>query len=128
MRSSEQATILTLDQPASGSPQDTALITATLQDAAGRRLIEKTVFFNVSGPGGDYFEALITDYAGRAVLGSLPLPAGTYSVAAQFSGVVPLPGGETLILEDERYLSSTASGTLVLNAPTGLLGRLREPR
>ncbi len=44
----KQATVLTLDQPATGSPQDTALITATLQDAAGRRLIEKTVFIQYS--------------------------------------------------------------------------------
>jgi CSLREA domain-containing protein len=90
-------------------------IVATLTDAAGRRLIERTVLFVVSGTGGSHSVAVITDYLGRASLGKVPLPPGVYSITAYFSGVIPLPG-ETLTLDDARYTPSTASGSLTLSS------------
>ncbi len=62
------------------------------------------------------------------MLGGLPLPAGTYSVEVWFSGAVPLPGGGTLTLTDERYIPSTDSGTLALNAPPDCSGAYASPR
>ncbi|MCC6189374.1 MAG: tandem-95 repeat protein [Anaerolineales bacterium] len=95
-------------QPAGGSPADASLLTATLSDAAGRHLGEETVFFVVTGEGQTYYEAVITDYAGRALLGALPLPPGHYTVAAYFSGQVPL--AETLTLSDDRYEPAVYTG------------------
>ncbi len=119
---SKQDTVLTLAQPASGLPGDDALLTATLTAADGRYLGEKSVVFVISGAGGAHSQAAITDYAGRASLGQLPLPPGEYTVNVYFSGSIPLHTGEILTLTDARYNPSTASGTLTLEAepPDGL--------
>jgi hypothetical protein len=92
---------------------------AALQDAEGRPLGQKTVFFivqgnDVQGNALSFAASMITDYAGRAFLDEVPLPDGSYSVEAFFAGAIPLPGG-MVTLEDERYLPSSASGTLELN-------------
>lgn len=114
---SKQNTLLTLAQPAAGVPDDDVLLTATLRAADGRRLGEKAVIFVISGAGGAFSQVAITDYAGRASIGQLPLPVGTYNVNVYFSGSIPLHTGEILTLNDARYHASTASGTLTLLAP-----------
>jgi hypothetical protein len=115
----KQATNLVLSPAtATGLPETSALLVATLTDATGRRLSEKTVFFVVTGPAGSYSVAEITDYAGRAMLGNVPLLHGAYTVNAYFSGPILLSTGETVTLEDDRYLPSSDSATLtVLNHP-----------
>ncbi len=111
----KQDSVLTLAQPSVGFPNDTALLTATLTDANGRTLGEKTVFFVVSGPGGTISRAVITDYAGRATLDDLqPLLHGTYTVDVYFAGSVPLHTGETATYDDPRYHPTITSGTLTL--------------
>ncbi|MCL4266832.1 MAG: CSLREA domain-containing protein [Anaerolineae bacterium] len=110
----KQDTALTLAQPASGLPGDDALLTATLTAADGRYLGEKSVVFVINGAGGAHSQATITDYAGRASLGQLPLPPGEYSVNVYFSGSIPLHTGEVLTLDDARYNPSTTGGTLTL--------------
>jgi hypothetical protein len=70
------------------------------------------VFFVLTGSAGSYSVPVITDYAGRAPLGKAPLPRGSYIVNVYFSGSIPLDTGETLTLDDERYLPSTTSGSL----------------
>ncbi len=100
-----QGTALALDpQPAIGQPGDDQIVTATLT-AADRRLIEKTVFFEVTGSGGSFSISIITDYLGRAVLGDITLPAGDYSVTASFNP------------NDDRYGPSMVTGMLSLNNP-----------
>jgi hypothetical protein len=111
---SKQNTVLTLSQPATGFPEDDVLLTATLAGADGRRLGEKTIFFVITGAGGSFSQAVITDYSGRAVLGNLPLPPGEYTVQASFSGVITLHTGETITLNDARYNPATTTGTLTL--------------
>ncbi len=108
-----QSTLLTLN-PVSAVTYlngDTGVV-ATLTDVTGRRLGEKTVFFVLTGGAGSYSVPVITDYAGRAPLGKAPLPRGSYSVNVYFSGSIPLDTGETLTLDDERYLPSTTTGSL----------------
>jgi len=113
----KQNTALVLNpQPAIGVPDAGSIVVATLTDASGRRLGEKTVFFVVSGSGGTYQTFAITDYAGRAVLGHIPLPSGTYNVTAKFSGLITV-SGQTFDFSDDRYNPSTTSGTLILNSP-----------
>jgi hypothetical protein len=90
---------------------------ASLADANGRPLPEKTVIFVVSGPNGSASAAAITDFAGQASLVNLPLPPGSYTVSAVFGAPVTLHTGEVLDLADERYSASSASGELVLSSP-----------
>lgn len=110
-----QNTALSLD-PASASGLATAdvLMTATLKDVGGQPLREKTVIFVVSGNGQSHNAAVITDYAGRATLGNVPLPPGSYTVQVYFSGTIPLGGGPTVTLDDDRYNPTSASGSLTL--------------
>jgi hypothetical protein len=101
------------------TPAGGGTLMAALQDAEGRPLGQKTVFFivrgnDVQGNGLSFTTSMITDYAGQAFLDEVPLPDGSYSVEAFFSGTIPLPEG-TVTLDDERYLPSSASGTLALN-------------
>jgi hypothetical protein len=118
----KQSTSLTLNpSSATGHPDDDALMVATLTDAEGRRLAEQTVFFVVSGSGGTYSVAVITDYLGRAALGNIPLPNGTYTVNAYFNGTIPLGNNNTVNLSSDRYNPSTAAGSLALNIVCGTI-------
>ncbi|MBK8901813.1 MAG: CSLREA domain-containing protein [Anaerolineaceae bacterium] len=113
----KQATVLTL-APSDATVEigDALPFVATLKDVSGRPFGQKTVFFIISGANGTYAEAVITDFAGRAPLNAVPLPAGTYTVAVYFSGTIPLPAGN-LNLPDDRYLPSMTSGLLTLVDP-----------
>jgi hypothetical protein len=110
----QQATQIVL-QPKSSASQysDPPAMLAVLTDITGRPLGQQTVFFVLNGPDASFASPVITDYAGRAPLGALQLPPGSYSVAVYFSGNVPLPGG-TLILSDERYLPSSVTASLTI--------------
>ena len=110
----QQNTILTLEQPAIGVAEDDHLLFVTLTDATERPLGEKTIFFVLNGAQGGHSQAVITDYAGRAELGNLDLPPGTYTVNVYFTGVVPLHTGETATYFDERYLPTMTTGSLEL--------------
>jgi hypothetical protein len=90
---------------------------ATLSDASNeqRRLLFQTVMFVVSGGGRTFATASITDFQGRAPLGPVALPAGTYSVVAYFGQAVPVGNGQTVTLDNDRYNPSTSNtATLVL--------------
>ncbi|KAA3664886.1 MAG: Ig-like domain repeat protein, partial [Chloroflexi bacterium] len=86
---------------------------ATLSDVAERPFNEKTVIFQVNGDNGSYAVAAITDFNGRAFLGTVPLPPGTYTVDATFGDAITL-NGDSIDLTDDRYLPSTATGTLII--------------
>jgi hypothetical protein len=111
----KQNTTLTLDpQAATGHADDDRLMVALLRDTAGRRLREQAVFFVVSGSGGTFSGPAITDYTGQATLGNVPLPPGNYEVKAFFGDTISLPGTGDLVLENDLYHPSMASGTLTL--------------
>lgn len=94
-------------------------VRATLRDVAGHPLSEQSIFFVLTDATEKVLAArpVITDYAGRASLGTVPLSnAGTYTLRAYYNGQVPLNGSisaPTLatVLVDSRYNASTASGT-----------------
>ncbi len=112
---------LTPTSGASASYSGTAPITATLTDSNGNGLVQRSVVFTITGGGTTYTKAAITDYLGRAALGTLLLPAGSYSVTAMFGGVDnPLKvvqDSSTVTEADPDYLSSTASPTALSIAP-----------
>ena len=95
-------------------------VTARLRDSRDRQLAEKSVFFVLTDREGivRVARAAITDYAGQAPLGIVPLEAGTYTLRAFFNQRVPLPGEVspvppelvgTLQL-DPRYLAAEQRG------------------
>ncbi|MEQ8858666.1 MAG: hypothetical protein RIC56_08460 [Pseudomonadales bacterium] len=92
----------------------TARLTAA--DAAATPLIERTVFFTVTGgPEGTFTVPRITDQQGVARLGELALPAGSYGVEARFLGLIP---GVLDTITDPVYLASMDSGSMTLeNGP-----------
>jgi CSLREA domain-containing protein len=118
----KQYTSITLDPTIYAGPAGQQVyLTATLTDITGRRLGEKTLFFVIDGPDGEYYqEAVITDYAGRAYLGELPLTAGLYNVSVFFSGGIDFNGDgfSDITLVDDRYFPSQyEDGQLLINNP-----------
>jgi CSLREA domain-containing protein len=91
-------------------------IVATLRDSAGRPIADRTVAFVASGAG-NFARTTKTGPDGRAVLGSVPWPAGTYSVTAYFGGAVPLPGGSQVFGDLFYNPSQSAAVRLELRAP-----------
>ena len=121
----KQDTVLTLGAQSAITPNNAAtFFVATLKDALGRPLSEKTVFVVVTGANGTHVVPAITDFAGRVPVSELlladgtPLPVGAYQVEADFSGDIPRPPLARLTtLEDARYLPSTVSGSLIVKCP-----------
>ncbi len=97
------------------SPQSPSLV-AVVRDSANRPLNEKSVLFVVSGNGQTFVRSVIADLYGNAPLGDVPLPPGTYTVDAYFSGVISVGNGQTVTLNDDTYQPSHATGTLTINA------------
>jgi CSLREA domain-containing protein len=104
--------------PAAGQYSDNSNLLATLLAGDNRPMQQRSVFF-VAGAPAETLSAtssIITDYAGRAQAGPINLPAGNYQVTAHFLGLIPVGGGQTVALEDSRFLASTGSGSLVQSA------------
>ncbi len=97
-----------------GQYSDGMPVVATLSDGMGRNLQDQTVVFVVTGGGHSYATAVKTDFAGRAMLGQVPLPPGTYLATASFSGAIDLGSGQTLMLTNNRYLPSQATASLTI--------------
>ncbi|HYR17607.1 MAG TPA: hypothetical protein VEQ67_25835, partial [Mycobacterium sp.] len=109
-----QNTTLTLSG-GSAHYSDSAAVVATLADQStptARRLREQTVMFIVTQGQSSWVVPVITDERGQAPLGPLPLSPGSYTVAAYFSGTIPIPtatGVVPLTLTNDRYNASTAT-------------------
>src|SRR5439155_22928868 len=90
---------------------------------------ENTVFFvasDVLRGAVVYTSPVITDFAGEALLGSLPVPPGSYRISAYFGGTVPLPDGQSIPLTDERYRSAVASVIVTYAAVPATLAYIGE--
>jgi hypothetical protein len=113
----------TLTMASSGQTvHDPTAISATLTDGSGNPLVQRTVLFTLTSGGQSFGQTAITDLNGRALLGSLSLPNGSYSVTAAFGGAdqpqTLNTGGASVTESDPDYLTSTASGvTLAFNLP-----------
>lgn len=111
-------TNLRLTASGSGVYGGSAPVTATLQDGSGNGLMQKSVVFTVTGNGITYRKSVITDVNGAAQLGSMPIPAGSYSVNAAFGGVdQPLTvtiGSSTVTQQDPNYLTPAAPAAVPL--------------
>ena len=96
-------------------PQPTSIV-AVVRDSAGRPLGEKSVVYIVAGSGRTFVRSVIADLWGNAPLGAVPLPAGTYTVNAYFSGTIPVPGSP-LTLDDASYNPASGTTSLALGLP-----------
>ena len=108
----DSTTVSVAPPSASVAPSQTTPFVAVVRDSAGRALGGKSVFFVIrdSAQAIVLVRSAIADYLGGARLGALPLPAGSYSVDAYFSGAIPLPAGRTLAFSDDGYASSLRLG------------------
>jgi hypothetical protein len=95
--------------------QDSGIV-ANLTDALNRPLREETVIFVVSNSENFYSVPIITDFAGRAPLGIVPLGIGAYTVDVSFGGTVLLPEGP-LTLENDLYNPTEAVTSLTITLP-----------
>ena len=89
-------------------------VIATLRSGAGVALVQSTVYVSINGANAQKLVPVITDFLGRATLAPLPVPVGTYTVTAQFLGIIPLPTPTELT--DRTYLPSSASATATVRA------------
>ena len=105
-------TSLTVTGPTSGAPGSDTGIVATLTDTSGNALGQRSVFFVVSSPtvsANALSRTVITDFSGRAPLGALSLPGGSYNVNAYFNGTIALlPSATEITLVDDAYESDAA--------------------
>lgn len=112
-------------------------VLARLVDSRDRQLAEKSVFFVLTDSAGivRVARAVITDFAGQAPLGIVPLEAGTYTLRAFFNQRVPLPGEVapvppelvgTLQL-DPRYLSAEQQGEFTFTLVAANATIFRQP-
>jgi hypothetical protein len=110
----KQGAVLTiLGGPGLAQYGDDALMTAELTDAGGGPMGEMTVLFLLSGEGQSYVVPGITDFLGRAALGRVPLPLGSYQIQAYFGQAVTV-SGQSIDLTHPHYEGASASGTLVV--------------
>jgi hypothetical protein len=81
---------------------------AVVRDSSGRALGGKSVFFVVHNGTNVFATSVIADYQGKASLGVVALPLGTYTVDAYFNGTIPV--SPAITLSDDYYESSSRLG------------------
>ena len=81
---------------------------AVVRDSVGRALGGKSVFFVIHNATNTFATSVIADFQGNAVLGTVPLPAGVYTVDAYFNGTIPL--NPSITLTDDYYENSSKLG------------------
>jgi hypothetical protein len=101
---------------------------AVVRDSAGRALGGKSVIFIVHNSTHTFATSVIADFQGKAALGVVPLPAGTYTVDVYFNGTIPL--NPNITLSDDYYTSSSRLGLsleLKTFAFTGFFDPVKNP-
>ena len=99
-----------------GEYNESGLVTMTLLDTTNNQPIqEHTVVFVVENSSGQIVlvQPAITNYEGKAALGALQLPVGTYSLMVYYGSTVGL-NEEVVDLTYGTYLGSSASGTITI--------------
>ena len=95
----------------------TAILDAGSPQPKTQPLLQEAIRFTVSGAGGTKVAYVITDYLGRAALLPTGLPAGSYTVTAEFAGnatyapaTATLQGGLTILPGTITFATSGGSG------------------
>ncbi len=113
-------TTLTLSPQTAGTIYGSAAptgVVATLR-SGGSGLPQKSLYFTIDGGSLGVAHAFaITDQTGKATLGALSLPAGSYTVSAAFASAI---GDPTVAYTDPDYQgSSTPASTTLTILPAG---------
>ncbi|HMO56236.1 MAG TPA: right-handed parallel beta-helix repeat-containing protein [Roseiflexaceae bacterium] len=98
--------------PLSVPEGDSINLALRLVDPFGRPIADRSIFFVATGTAGTFGKTAKTSNEGRAVLGRVPWPAGSYSVNAYFAAVVPTPNGS--ITTSDTYYQGAIAGPLAL--------------
>ena len=121
----QMGTDLTLGpEIAIGQYSDDVGVRGQLLTDNGRPLREQSIFFTARGPNGTASRTDITNFISQAHLGPIPVPSGTYTITANFYGVVPL--SDTLNLEDINYGPSSDTSTLIVIPENALIEYLGD--
>jgi CSLREA domain-containing protein len=91
---------------------------AELTAASGNSVDDRTVTFVGVGSAGTFAQTVKTNFDGKAVLGVVPWPAGSYQVTAYFAGNIPLPEGTTTIVDP--FYNGSADGPVTLTLTSGV--------
>ena len=117
------ATSLSLTGPTTNPVQfsDPTGLVATLKDNNNQPLgLKQVTFVAINGPT-TYATTILTDFSGKATLGRVSWPLGTYNVSVYFSGNIPTVGS----FSDSFYLPSTIAGpSLTLNTESSSINNL----
>jgi CSLREA domain-containing protein len=90
-------------------------IVVRLTDVFDQPIGDRTVLFIANGPGGAFGRTAKTSPEGRAALGRVLWPAGSYTITAYFGGIAPLPSGNVNV-PDLYYNGATpVSRNLIIN-------------
>ncbi|HTP00213.1 MAG TPA: PxKF domain-containing protein [Anaerolineales bacterium] len=103
--------------PANVLAGDPTPIVAKLVDSSGNPLAGKSVFFIVQNASNTLARSVIADFQGNAPLGTVALPAGTYSVSAYFSGTIPLSPTPITLVDTNYGSSSSVGSSLTITQP-----------
>jgi hypothetical protein len=116
------------------APDAAYTVAARLETDAGTPIPDQTIIFMATGPNGTHLATRTTDFRGAALLGSIPLPQGTYALSAHFAKTVTPPAPLTPVeTQSLLYQSSTVIGFLTISGavPTAradvIVGRSGEP-
>ncbi|MBX0330345.1 right-handed parallel beta-helix repeat-containing protein [Oscillochloris sp. ZM17-4] len=91
------------------APASATGVFATLTDAAGAPLVDRSVIFvAVDGSGDSFGQTAKTDPDGQAALGAVSWPAGSYRLHASFASSVSI-AGKSITLSDPLYNASASA-------------------
>ena len=99
---------------------------AVVRDSNGRALGGKSVIFIVHNSTHTFATSVIADFQGNAMLGSVPLPPGSYTIDAYFNGTIPLT--PSITLSDDYYESQRFRLVTTIKAQNSAVIRPAPPK
>jgi hypothetical protein len=97
---------------------DATNLLAELTASSGKPVDDRTVIFVGVGTNGTFAQSVKTNFDGKAVLGIVPWPAGTYQVTAYFAGQIPLPEGTVNVID--AFYNASSDGQVSLTLTSGI--------
>ena len=110
----DSTTLTVTPTSASVSANQPTPFVAVVRDSSSHALGGKSVFFVIHNNTHTFATSVIADFQGNVTLGTVPLPAGVYTVDAYFNGTIPV--SPAITLSDDYYGNSSRLGlSLTIN-------------
>ena len=92
---------------------------ATIKNASGYALVGKSIVFVLHSTSKTFVRSVNSNFAGKARLDNLALPAGVYTIDIYFSGTIPV-GTNSITLTNAYYQNGSLlnAGTITSTAPS----------